>query len=479
MWIRKNRKDALSGQHLPLPTQVISNEEYHPLPQTADQKKVENLILSMADQYALKLGISRRDFLRSTGGMATAFLAMNEVFGESFKVSEAETMETAAFGESWPKDQFIFDVQTHHVKDSIAGPLAFRKMTGKLGLNPVLSERDPTAEDMHRANYAKEIFFDSDTVMAMLSGAVIGKPEHFAIPVEDMVATRNILNETAGSQRMLCHGLGDPTMDGALENAQWQVEELGIDGWKFYTGNPIAPWRLDDEKIAYPFLEKSLELGIQNISLHKGLPIPGKVPPDKPKGYYWMPDDVLHAARDFPDLNFIVYHSAMEHMVSTLPPGKSGIGEDAYIAWTTDLVNGVKEDPSLTNVYAELGTVFAFSIVTHPEIAAHLLGQLKDGFGSERILWGTDCIWWGSPQWLIEAFRRFQIPENLQEQFGYSAFTEEDKEKIFGLNAAGVYGIDVDAVRKAFPDDGLSKIKMAYRESGGEPSNTAYGWVAA
>ena len=71
MWIRKNRKDRLAGRNLPLPTQVVSNEEYLPMPQTEDQKQVENLILSMADEYARKLGISRRSFLQTSGGMAT------------------------------------------------------------------------------------------------------------------------------------------------------------------------------------------------------------------------------------------------------------------------------------------------------------------------------------------------------------------------------------------------------------------------
>ena len=63
MWIRKSRKDSLSGQRLPLPTQVVSNEEFHPLPQTDDQRMVEELILSMADEYGRRLGMSRRDFL--------------------------------------------------------------------------------------------------------------------------------------------------------------------------------------------------------------------------------------------------------------------------------------------------------------------------------------------------------------------------------------------------------------------------------
>jgi len=273
--------------------------------------------------------------------------------------------------------------------------------------------------------------------------------------------------------------LGDPTLPNALEDAEQQVKELGIDGFKFYSGNPTGPWRLDDEKIAYPYYEKCLELGIKNLSFHKGLPLPGRSPEGKPKDYYWLPDDIPPAAKDFPDLNFIIYHSAMKSMISTLPPGKSGIGKDGYIPWTTDLVKSRQEDPSLTNIYMELGTVFAFSVITHPEITGHLLGQIIDGYGADHVLWGTDCIWWGSPQWLIEAFRRFQIPENLQEEFGYAPITDADREIIFGLNSAKLYDIDVDAVRKAIPGDELTKMKMAYREAGADPSNTAYGWIAA
>jgi predicted TIM-barrel fold metal-dependent hydrolase len=479
MWIRKSRKDQLTGNNLPLPTQVVSNEEYYPMPQTHDQKRVENLILAMADDYGRRLGMSRRSFLQTTGGMATAFLAMNEVFGKSFRVSEAEALDPVAFEENWPKKEFIFDVQTHHVKDSIAGPQAFRKMTGKLGLNPELAGVIPADDTLHRGNFIKEIFFDSDTVMAMMTGAVIGEREHHALPAEEMVKTRNIVNEAAGSQRMLSHGLGDPFLENWQEDADYQVKELGIDGFKFYPGNPTGPWRMDDPKTAYPYYEKCLELGIKNLSFHKGLPIPGRSPEGKPKFYYWMTDDIPQAAKDFPDLNFIIYHAGMQNMVSTLPPGKTGVGDDGYIPWTTDLVKARKEDPSLTNVYMELGTVYAFSVITHPEIAGHLLGQCINGYGADHVLWGTDCIWWGSPQWLIESFRRFQIPDNLQEKFGYPPISDADREIIFGLNSAELYDIDVDAVRKAVPGDELTKIKMAYREAGAEPSNTAYGWVAA
>ena len=136
MWIRKSHKDRLRGMHTPLPTQVVSNEEFHPMPQTADQKMVEELLLSMAGEYGRKLGLSRRDFLRTSGGMAAAFLAMNRVWGDNFRVSEAEALETAAFGESWPKDQFIFDIQTHHVKDSMNGTTGLPFPDGSPGIEP-------------------------------------------------------------------------------------------------------------------------------------------------------------------------------------------------------------------------------------------------------------------------------------------------------------------------------------------------------
>jgi predicted TIM-barrel fold metal-dependent hydrolase len=473
MWIKKSKKDQLAGEASPIPTQIVSNEEFPPLPQTPDQKAVEQKTKELADRFASKLGLSRRDFLKTSGGMATGFLAMNAIHGCSYAVTEEEALDPVAFLEGRPKGQFIFDAQTHHVKDSIAGPTVFRTLTGRAGLNPALVDEELEPGTLHRANFVKEIFFDSDTVMAIMTGAVIGPPKHHALPSPDMVATRDIVNATAGSQRMLSHGLADPTDPSFVpEGMDYQVNELKIDGWKCYTGNPTGPWLMDDREVAYPFFEKSLELGIRNISLHKGLPLPGRFE------NYFKCDDILQAAKDFPDINFIIYHSGMKHMMTMLPPGESGIEENGYLPWTSDLVRMQQENPDVTNIYPELGAVFGHSVVTHPDICAHLLGQLMQGFGAEKIIWGTDCIWWGSPQWLIEAFRRFEMPDAMREQFGYPALTAADKDIIFGKNVAGLYGIDVDAARTTIPADGLSAMKAAYIESGAEPSNTQYGWVA-
>ncbi|MDH5255677.1 MAG: amidohydrolase, partial [Gammaproteobacteria bacterium] len=422
-------------------------------------------------QYSSRLGMSRRAFLRTSGGMAVSFMAMNEVFGPAFLVSEAEAAEPAATREMWPKKEFILDLQTHHVKDSMAGPTAFRTLTGKFGLNPALAGVKPAPDSLHRANYVKEIFFDSDTVMACITGAAFGPPNSYVLNSEEMVATRNAVNEAAGSRRMLSHGIGTPSNPAWIEDAERQVKELKIDAWKFYTGDPVGPWRHDDEKVAYPFYERTLKLGVRNICTHKGLPLPG------PGKDFFRPDDMIKAAKDWPDINFIVFHSGMKHMMTTVPPGESGIDADGNIPWTTEFCRQIRES-GVKNIYLELGAVFGHSVVTHPEVCGHLLGQVIAAAGSDHVIWGTDSIWWGSPQWQIEAFRRFQIPETLQKKFGYKPISDKDRARIFGLNSARLFGIDVKEARKSIPADALSRMKVAYEAEGAEPSLTQYGWVA-
>jgi predicted TIM-barrel fold metal-dependent hydrolase len=471
MLIKKNFKDATSGRATPLPTQIVGNEEFVPMPQTDKQRNVEARIFERADANAKKLGMSRREFLCTTGGMATAFLAFNDVFGPTFNVHAAEALEPQAYRERWPKGEFILDVQTHHVKDSISGPLAFRKLTAKYGMNPDLLGIDPRSGDLHRTNFLKEMFFDSDTVMGLISGAAIGEPDNYMITIEDMVATRDLINRAASSQRMMSHGIVDPTRPDALDEATRQVELYDICGFKLYTGNPGAPWMFTDEEVSWPILEHARSLGKINICTHKGLALPGKI--EK----YFVPTDMPVIAKQFRDLNFIIYHSGMQHMMAQTPANFVGVDADGYIPWTTDLCRARDEDPDMTNIYMELGGVFGYSVITHPDICGHLLGQLIRSFGADHIIWGTDCIWWGSPQWLIEAFRRFQIPQHLQDEFGYAPITDEDRHLIFGINAAGLFDIDVDAKRTEIPADALTAMKVGYTEQGADPSNTAYGWV--
>src|SRR5437763_4816282 len=114
MWIRKKQRDIKKGVDSPMPTQIVSNEEFIPRPQTPKQKQVEFLIGSMADENSKKLGMDRRKFMASSMGLATCFLASNKVYGNYWEVDEAETWEPAAYDEKWPKGEyFIIDVQAH------------------------------------------------------------------------------------------------------------------------------------------------------------------------------------------------------------------------------------------------------------------------------------------------------------------------------------------------------------------------------
>src|SRR5687768_14703810 len=97
--LRKCEVDAIRNTFLPIPTQIVGNEEFVPIAQTVQQQQVEAKLNEIADGASKKLGVSRRHFLASSGGMAAAFLAMNAVFGcRSFDVDPAEVLESGVSG---------------------------------------------------------------------------------------------------------------------------------------------------------------------------------------------------------------------------------------------------------------------------------------------------------------------------------------------------------------------------------------------
>src|SRR5262249_44830333 len=152
-----------------------------------------------------------REFLRSGSGMAAALLALNQVFGDCYQVEAEEVEDPRAFEERWPKDQFLFDVQTHHVDVSRKwyddtptgrGMKAFFR-----GLRPGAKSDEHVMELLNRAHYVKEVFGDSDTVMAVISGVPSREWDKNPLPPDQMVATRQFVNDLAGSRRVLSHGL--------------------------------------------------------------------------------------------------------------------------------------------------------------------------------------------------------------------------------------------------------------------------------
>jgi uncharacterized protein len=150
--------------------------------------------------------------------------------------------------------------------------------------------------------------------------------------------------------------------------------------------------------------------------------------------------------------------------------------------------------------YAEIGTTWASSVVTFPTVAAHIMGQLMKFLGPDRIVFGSDSVWYGSPQWQIDALWRFQIPEEMRKKYGYPELTQSAKRKILGLNSAKLYGVKPDPKVKPVPKDyenrmsselktvlefpghvadNMSKFRENYAASGARPENRRYGWIRA
>jgi hypothetical protein len=110
------------------------------------------------------------------------------------------------------------------------------------------------------------------------------------------------------------------------------------------------------------------------------------------------------------------------------------------------------------NVYAEMGTSWWF-VMRYPDQAAHFLGKLLRYVGEDNVLWGTDCLFYGSPQPMIQALRAFQISPEFQERYGYPKLTKELKAKILGLNGAALYGVEPNTETCRFSRRDLEQIR--------------------
>jgi uncharacterized protein len=416
--------------------------------------------------------------------MAAAFVAMNSIYGTLFDVEAAEAADPdiAAARAAGLKGQFVFDVQNHFVRDDFRweGILALGEYAKRW--NPVLTAEGVTMQRYKFENYVKEVFLDSDTTIALLSAAPSDSIDNMILSNDQLERARAIVNAIAGSRRLLCHAVMRPGQPGWLEEIDRAVEVLKPDSWKGYTvGDPLAPsgypWRLDDEKLMYPAYEKMRKAGIRNVCIHKGL-LPADYETTWKNWRYAMVDDLPRAAKDWPDLNFIIYHSALKPFLTSPDESLAQFERTGHMDWVTDLAE-IPGKHGVTNVYGELGTSFASSVITHPRHCAAMLGTLVRGLGAERVLWGTDAVWYGSPQWQIEAFRRIEIPADMQERHGFAPLGDADgpvKRGILGHNAAPLYGIDASAV--VATRDRFSELRSDYVAAGAQPSHAAYGFVA-
>jgi predicted TIM-barrel fold metal-dependent hydrolase len=424
--------------------------------------------------------------------MAAAFVAMNEIYGPVFQVQAAEARDPElmlARAQSLA-GQFIFDVQTHFVHDGY-------KEEGLLGLaqyakqnwNPQLEGVNSLARYKFQ-NYVKEIYYDSDTSLALLTAAPTDDPTGWFLYNDQIVRARELINDFAGSRRLLAHTVITPGQPGWMNEVDKAIEVYKPDSWKSYTvGDPLGPskypWRLDDEQLMYPFYEKAVKAGITTLCIHKGL-----MPPDYEKSWvsrweYATAWDIGKAAKDWPQMNFVIYHAALRPFTEAPDRAWAEFESTGRMKWASDLAE-IPQKFGVTNVYAEIGSAFASSAVAHPKFCAAFIGTLIKGMGVDHVMWGTDSVWYGSPQWQIEAMRRLEIPEDMQKKYGFGPLGGANsgvKQLIFGANATRLYKINLKAAQNdtmpAYSEDRLASLKQQYELAAKEPSNLRYGYVRA
>ncbi|MBL8672559.1 MAG: amidohydrolase family protein, partial [Alphaproteobacteria bacterium] len=311
------------------------------------------------------------------------------------------------------------------------------------------------------------------------------EPRDWFLTNEMKHAARETVNKAAGSRRCLSHAIFMPGMPGWLDDVDRALATLKPDSWKGYTVGDNTnkqlsrhPWRMDDEKLVYPFYEKLLKAGSNIVCVHKGL-----YPPSVEQQFPHLTphatvDDVGKAAKDWPQINFVIYHAAYRWgSGANAGSGLKQFEETGRVEWTSDLAE-IPAKFGVSNVYADLGQIFAQTTVVEPRLCAALMGMLVKGMGADHVVWGTDAVWTGAPQWQIEALRRLEIPEDMQRKYGFAPLGPADgpvKAAIFGANSAKMY--KYDAKRAGLEGDKVAALKAQYLREGPEPSNLRYGYV--
>ncbi len=427
-----------------------------PLPASPLVRRTIETANRVVDDRSKRLGVSRREFLQSSLGVTTmmavlAACASDEgqtggtFLPESSDASVAPptsadqesdlTMEEEAADDALAagQDEFVFDVQGHLLEypDGASADPGFPQSA--------CGEADP-GDCYGIDHFFEALFLDSETAMVMLSAIPFGDG---ALSPEVMQRAIDAAGQLGCEGRVLMQGEAFPTGTG-LDAMEAVAANFPINAFKTYT-HTGETWRLDDDT-GNAFFEKVTEVGVPIVAVHKGLA--GNAP-------FASPVDVGPAARNHPDVDILVYHSGYE------TSSVEGPYDPAVDEGVNRLITSVRDaglDTAQSNVYAELGSTWRI-LMASPDEAAHFLGKLLVHLGEDNILWGTDSIWYGSPQDQIQMFRSFQISEEFQERFGYPALTPAIKAKIFGQNAARLFGVDLPAVACGIDADSIAELR--------------------
>ncbi|MET0193072.1 MAG: amidohydrolase family protein, partial [Hyphomicrobiaceae bacterium] len=359
------------GRRLPIKLDSTSNGEFAPVPLWPANLEANRLAHQAAAENSRRLGHSKRAFLTSACGAASTLLAFNAAnaaagkTGGFFDLSkEAGLDQQLARAQVGPaKQEFILDVQGHFIDT-------------------------PKGHAKNADVFVKDVFMDSDTDVMVLS-FVPSAREAEPVTIQAADHVRRLVDKLEGTHRLLLHGRVNPNQPGDLEGMDELHQKWGVSAWKTYTQyGPNGEGYFLHDDVGIRFIEKARALGVRNICIHKGLPF-GR------RSYeHSQCSDIGVVAKRYPDVNFLIYHSGFVSTVTEKAYDASANSDGIDTLVASLYKHQVKPN---SNVYAELGSTWRF-LMRDPEQAAHALGKLIVACGENNVLWGTDSIWYGSPQ---------------------------------------------------------------------------------
>jgi predicted TIM-barrel fold metal-dependent hydrolase len=501
-----------------------SNGEYY-RQQTPREEQMRQEIFRRADAEAPRHGLDRRSFLASSFGIATTLTVINEMGCKSSdnntgpacspEAGYATPQGTAPFVVPPPTtcdasqylagDEFIFDVQTHCFD---AGEWRTRNIVYPTFLNLLGQGASWCANEKNvldcfdPQHYAELMFVDSDTTMSVITSW----PAAQCFPERDLLSNsalacglplsnagmrnlRDWINAKALSQRCINQVQVMPN-DFIEHQIEGMYAAMADPSWKCGSWKAYPAWTSDTypsdagyaqgyymtDPVGRKFIEAGLKLGVPNFAIHKGLPIPGF------DVIHNEPTDIGPIAVDYPEANFVIYHSAINAGTggtalaalapthtenvpySSTDPKPLGVNMlirsliNSGLIDDPDHPNPKFKKPARLNVFAEMGSAWS-QVMTDTNSMQHYMGKLLKYLGPNNIVWGTDCILGGSPQQQILAFRAFTITPEYQSKYGYPAITDAMKRQIFGLNAAAIYHVDPTTARCAVQNSSFSMMK--------------------
>ncbi|MGQ0624098.1 MAG: hypothetical protein ACT4PP_05495 [Sporichthyaceae bacterium] len=394
-------------------------------------------------------------------------------------------------------------------------------------------ELDPM-ENLGRYHYFKEMFLDSSTTVSLLTALPNLPDETNILPVAYAIETAELANSLSKSQRCFIHAFAQPnrgflapdiTPMHQAEDFAWMEDtarNVDIHGWKLYCGwgdaaagtppplgsaPPMNGWWFDDDN-GMAIVEHIRRISDKYnrpkvICTHKGLAFNGTFDSAK-----FSPRDMGVVGRQFTDVKFYVYHCGYDGEYMAPYPGDEKVNSsdrsvNAYIkslrenAWdATRFIPPGLEHGNTVNMYGELGSVW-WNVMNDADQAVHLLGKLITYVGPRRVVYGTDCIWYGNPQPQIVTLRALQFSDEAKELYNLPFGLDGDRfdprrnalsgasyrghpdvkawpkdgkahpersirNGILGRNAAEAYGLDPDAHRGKISCDQVEAMRSAY-----------------